>query len=69
MVFYSDRHYCSRGDEMSDQNEALAHDYSTGTPRRHHELYIEDGNIVIQVRIGTFVWFEGYSALQPHYMA
>ena len=27
------------------------HDYSVRTPRSHHSLYIEDGNLVIQVII------------------
>lgn len=35
---------------MSDQNN----DYSTGEPRHHHEFYIEDGNITIQVEKAIF---------------
>lgn len=35
---------------MSDQNK----DYSTGEPRHHHEFYIEDGNIAIQVQNAIF---------------
>lgn len=30
------------------------HDYSTGEPRRHHNLYLEDGNLVLQVKIFLF---------------
>jgi BTB/POZ domain len=29
--------------------ETSDHDYSTGLPRRHHSLYIDDGNLVFQV--------------------
>jgi hypothetical protein len=29
--------------------ETSIRDYTTGTPRRHHSLYVEDGNLVLQV--------------------
>jgi hypothetical protein len=29
--------------------ETSIHDYTTGTPCHHHSLYVEDGNLVLQV--------------------
>jgi hypothetical protein len=41
---------------MSD-TESSDYDYSIGIPRRHHSLYIEDGNLVFQVIVfGRHKW-------------
>ena len=31
--------------------QASLHDYTTGSPRRHHKLYLEDGTLMMQVNI------------------
>jgi hypothetical protein len=30
------------------------HDYTTGVPRHHHSLYLDDGNFVMQVGVVRF---------------
>ena len=38
---------------MTDDNVVylVNYDYSTGDPRQHHSMYLEDGNFVMQVLI------------------
>jgi len=38
---------------MAETDKAIR-DYSTGAPRHHHSLYIEDGNLVLQVENAIF---------------
>ncbi|KIM29682.1 hypothetical protein M408DRAFT_105901 [Serendipita vermifera MAFF 305830] len=39
---------------MTEASTTINEDYSTGVPRRHHSLYLEDGTFVMQVENAIF---------------